>query len=75
MFGVGKNRTKFGKWLDSQGITVVQFAKECNVNRDTIGDLASKERYSPRRDTINKILKAAKKRDRNVTYETLFPPM
>ncbi|MDT3418202.1 putative transcriptional regulator [Brevibacillus aydinogluensis] len=74
MFGLGKNRTKFGKWLDEHGITIVEFAKESKVNRDTIGDLASKEGYSPRKDTINKILSAAKKRDPKVTYEKLFPP-
>ncbi|MGF9824016.1 transcriptional regulator [Brevibacillus agri] len=73
--GLGKYRTPFGKWLERNGLTSVEFAKECGVNRDTIGSMAGDRDYAPRRTTIEKVLKAARKRDERVKYEDLFPPM
>jgi putative transcriptional regulator len=73
-FGLGKFRTPFGRWLDRNGITTKEFAEECGVNRDTISSMAGNMGYAPRRTTIEKVLKAARKRDPDVTYEDLFPP-
>jgi len=75
MFGLGKPRTPFGRWLERHGITAVEFAKECGVNRDTIGSMAGDKSYAPRRTTIEKVLKAARRRDPGIRYEDLFPPM
>lgn len=75
MFGLGKYRTPFGKWLDSHRKTSVEFAKESGVHRQTIDSMAGEKGYAPRQTTINKVLKAAKKVDPKATYERLFPPM
>lgn len=74
-FGLGKKRTPFGKFLDRIGLTSVEFAKECGVHRNTIDSMAGEKGYAPRQTTIQKVLKAAKKRDPQVTYEDLFPPL
>lgn len=75
MFGLGKYRTPFGKWLDRHKKTSVEFAKECGVHRQTIDAMAGEKGYAPRQTTVHKVLKTAKKIDPEVTYEKLFPPM
>ena len=75
MFGLGKYRSPFGKWLDSHEKTSVEFAKESGVHRQTIDSMAGEKGYSPRQTTIHKVLKTAKKIDPGVTFEKLFPPM
>lgn len=72
-FGLGKYRTPFGKWLQRNDLTSVEFAKECGVHRNTIDSMAGEKGYAPRQTTVHKVLKAAKKRDPHVSYEELFP--
>ncbi len=75
MFGLGKYRTSFGKWLDRHKKTSMEFSQECGVHRQTIDSMAGDKGYAPRQTTIDKVLKAAKKIDPDATYEKLFPPM
>lgn len=74
MYGLGKYRTPFGKWLDRHKKSSVEFAKESGTHRQTIDAMAGEMGYAPRQTTIQKVLKAAKKIDPEVTYEKLFPP-
>jgi predicted transcriptional regulator len=66
MFGLGKPRSKFGKFIDSHSISIVEFAEESGVNRKTLGKACKDENYIPRQDVMKKILKAARKIDPNV---------
>jgi predicted transcriptional regulator len=66
MFGIGKPRTKLGKWLDKRGITQSWLMKETGLNKNTISDLTSDKDRSPTLKTIQKVIKALKKVDPGV---------
>lgn len=72
-FGLGKNRSKLGRWLDQRGISQSWLAKESGVNRNTINELAAGNTdRSPTTRTIGKIIKALKKVDPNVKADDFF---
>lgn len=61
MFGLGKKRTKFGKYLDRKGITQSEVAKKAKVSNDTISRLCNESDYRPKISTVSKIKKALDK--------------
>ncbi|HWO96706.1 MAG TPA: helix-turn-helix transcriptional regulator [Bacillus sp. (in: firmicutes)] len=57
MFGLGKNRSKLGKFLDSKGISQTWLANKTKISRNTINDLCDgKSERSPTTRTIKKIM-------------------
>ncbi len=72
MFGLGKKRSKLGKWLDKRGITQQWLCKEAGINKDTATRAASSDEYSPNLKTANKIIKALKKIDPNVKQDDFW---
>lgn len=73
MFGLGKKRSKLGKWLDNRGVSQSWLAKKAGVNRNTINDLAAGDNErAPTTRTISKILKALKEIDPNVKADDFF---
>lgn len=74
MFGLGKKRSKFGKFLDSHGITQERVCKETGLNRETLTKACSEE--NPKMRTITKrslVLAAKKLSGENVTIEDFWP--
>jgi predicted transcriptional regulator len=64
MWGLGKKRSKLGKWLDRNGLTQSWLAKDSKVNRNTVNALCDGENYQePQQRTLDKIMKAIKKVD------------
>ena len=57
--GLGKPyKTKFGKFLESKGITVTWLVKQTGLNRNTINKLVNeKDGYSPKLVTIKQVMK------------------
>ncbi|WP_201319120.1 transcriptional regulator [Paenibacillus sp. EPM92] len=47
-FGLGKRRTKFGKWLDREGIK----QGELPVSKNTATRLCNDPKYSPYEETV-----------------------
>jgi predicted transcriptional regulator len=73
LFGLGKKRSKLGKWLDNRGISQTWLAKRSGVNRNTINDLvAGDSERAPTTRTIGKILKALREVDPNVKSDDFF---
>ncbi|MCM3165108.1 helix-turn-helix transcriptional regulator [Metabacillus litoralis] len=73
MFGLGKKRSKLGKWLDKRGISQTWLAKRSGVNRNTINSLTSGESdREPNARTIKKILKALREIDPTVKSDDFF---
>jgi predicted transcriptional regulator len=73
VFGLGKKRSKLGKWLDKRGISQTWLAKTSGVSRTVISDLCNGEKkHSPRLETIKKIMSALKKIDPNVKPTDFF---
>lgn len=71
-FGLGKKRSRLGKWLDRHGISQVEFSKLSGVSRPTITRLCSDDNHQPNMKTANKIVKAMRKLDPDISYEDFW---
>ncbi|MCM3570641.1 helix-turn-helix transcriptional regulator [Neobacillus mesonae] len=65
MWGIGKRRSKLGKWMDHNGLEQKDLAKNANISKNTVTKACSDSDYIPRQDVIKKILKAIRKIDPN----------
>lgn len=72
MFGLGKGRTAFGKWLDKRGIKQQWLVKKSGVSRSTISQLASEEGREPTLKNARKIVKALREIDPNVNHDDFW---
>lgn len=72
MFGLGKRRTKLGKWLDRRGISQAWLKDKAGLNKNTIGDLTSDIDRSPTQKTMKKILKALREIDPNLKSDDFW---
>jgi transcriptional regulator with XRE-family HTH domain len=69
VWGWKKPRSKFGRWLDEQGIGQLEFAEKSNVSRNTISKACNDKEYIPSPKVMKKILDAARKIDSKVKRE------
>lgn len=72
MFGLGKKRTKLGKWLDRRGVSQAWLKEETGLNKNTIGDLVNNPERSPNQSTMKKILKALRNIDPKVKSDDFW---
>ena len=72
MFGLGKKRTKLGKWLDKNSVEQEWLVRKSGLGRNTIGDLANDPDRSPTTRTIQKILTALREIDPNVKSDDFW---
>jgi DNA-binding XRE family transcriptional regulator len=72
MFGLGKKRSKFGKWVDKTGLTQEEIAKKAKVGRTTISNMCKDPEYHPRISTWVKVEKALKSLGYSVKREDFF---
>lgn len=66
MFGLGKKRTKLGKYLDNRGMSQEWLSNKSKLSRETISQLCSKENKLPTMTTAKKILQALRQVDPKV---------
>lgn len=59
-FGLGKSRTKFGKWLDKKEISQIELEQKSGLSRRTISRLCNDKEYRPKFETVTKVKKALK---------------
>lgn len=71
-FGLGKPRTKFGKWVDRIGLTQNEIAEKSKIGRTTISNMCSDPDYSPRIATWVKIQRALKSFGYDVDRDDFF---
>jgi transcriptional regulator with XRE-family HTH domain len=73
MFGLGKNRSKLGKWLDQRGITQQWLVKKSGLGRNTISDLTTEDNErEPNAKTMKKILSALREVDPKVKSDDFW---
>jgi predicted transcriptional regulator len=65
MWGIGKPRTKLGKWLDKRSIEQQELEKVSKVSRKTITKACNDKDYIPGPGVMKKILKAIRQIDPN----------
>lgn len=61
MFGLGKPRSRFGRFLDSHGISQQEVADKSGVSRGTISRLCQGDKFEPKIKNAMKIVKALRK--------------
>ncbi|MED1954611.1 helix-turn-helix transcriptional regulator [Brevibacillus centrosporus] len=71
-WGLGKERSRLGRWLDQRGITQQWLSRETELNRATISRIASDDEYTPNLRTVQKIIKALKKVDPRVSQDDFW---
>ncbi|MEH6943667.1 helix-turn-helix domain-containing protein [Bacillus sp. JJ722] len=60
LFGLGKKRTKFGRWIDRKEISQFEVEQLSGLSRRTISRLCNDCDYVPKYETVSKIKKALK---------------
>lgn len=60
-FGLGKSRTKFGKFVDRKGLTQIDLEEKAGLSRRTISRLCNDKEYRPKYETVTKVKKALRK--------------
>ncbi|OMF54663.1 transcriptional regulator [Paenibacillus rhizosphaerae] len=65
-YGLGKRRSKLGRWFDARGMKQGWLIDNAGVNKNTASALCNDPNYSPTLPTIRKIIKALRRIDPNV---------
>lgn len=72
MYGLGKQRSKLGKWLDARGIRQSWLSKQAQLSEDTITDLCKYDSKLPTGRTMKKILQALRQVDPKVKQDDFW---
>lgn len=73
VFGLGKPRSRFGKFLDKNNLSQQDIVKESGVNRGTISRICQGDAFQPSLKNGNKIIRALKKlTGKNVDYNDFW---
>jgi DNA-binding XRE family transcriptional regulator len=70
--GLGKPRTRLGKWIDQRKIKQEELAKNAGINRDTVSEACSKDGYTPSSIVMKKILKALRDVDPSIRADQFW---
>jgi putative transcriptional regulator len=70
-FGIGKDRSKLGRYIDQHGISQKELEKS-GVSRATISRLCSSDEHQPNMSTARKLLNYLRKIDKRVDYKDFF---
>lgn len=70
-FGIGKDRSRLGRYIDQHGISQKELEKS-GVSRATISRLCTDDDHQPTMSTAKKIINFLKKIDKNITYDDFF---
>ncbi|MBM7592230.1 helix-turn-helix transcriptional regulator [Brevibacillus fulvus] len=70
--GLGKPRSKFGRWLDSERISQEELVRISGVNKSTISRLCSGDAFKPSMKSALKIISALRRVGKNVDYEDFW---
>jgi hypothetical protein len=60
VFGLGKPRSKFGKFLDSNGIQQERVREIARLNKDTVSKVCNDDGYLPSGRTMKALIDAIK---------------
>lgn len=73
LFGLGKKRSRLGKWLELHGKTQEWLARQSGLGRNTVAYLASEDDRAPNAKTMQKILNTLRTVDPNVKAHDFWP--
>lgn len=65
-------RSKFGRWLDREGITQQEFCDQSKISRATLSVICNRKDYSPSPKILKKLMDQVKKIDRSKEPDDFF---
>lgn len=71
-FGLGRPRSKFGKWIEDSGLTQQEVSKRSGVSDATISELARKDDVRPSWRTRKKLRNALRDFDEEFSDEDFW---
>jgi hypothetical protein len=71
-FELGKRRSKFGKWIDSKGISQEDIRRQTKLGNGTLTSLCNDSEYVPRISTWVKVQRALKSMGYEVDRDKFF---
>jgi hypothetical protein len=72
MSGLGKPRSKLGRWMDSRGIKQGWLIRKARVSKGTATSACGDKNYIPTGSTMKKILKALREIDPSVKADQFW---
>ncbi|MDP5275255.1 helix-turn-helix domain-containing protein [Chengkuizengella axinellae] len=72
MFGLGKPRSNFGKWIDRKGLKQQWISNKSGVSHGTISQLAINDDRVPTYRNAQKIIKALREVDPSVKADQFW---
>lgn len=72
MFGLGKDRTILGKWLDNKGIKQEWLILKSGLNKNTVRLVCNDTEHIPSGKTMQKIIKALREVDPSVRADEFW---
>lgn len=72
MFGLGKKRSKFGKFLDRHSITQEKLSELSGVNKNTLSRISNSGDSRPSLKNAAKIIKTLKKEGYRCDYDDFW---
>lgn len=72
MFGIGKPRSKFGKWVDKNGIMQREIAKKAKISEMSLTRMCNDKDYVPKISTWVKVQRALKSMGYDVDRDNFF---
>lgn len=66
-FGLGKSRSKFGKYIDKHDIKQIEIEQLTGLSRGTISRVCNDREYRPKFETVQKIKNALRELGHDVS--------
>lgn len=71
-WGIGKQRSKVGKFIDSHGYTQEDLMRVSRISRNTVSAICSNPEYIPSTQSLRKLMPALRKLDPNVKVTDFY---
>jgi predicted transcriptional regulator len=72
LFGLGKPRSKFGKWVDRNGIVQKEIAEKAKLSEMSVSRMCNEKDYVPKVSTWVKVQRALKSMGYEVDRDRFF---
>jgi predicted transcriptional regulator len=72
LFGLGKPRSKFGKWVDKNGIVQKEIAEKAKLSEMSVSRMCNEKDYVPKVSTWVKVQRALKSMGYEVDRDRFF---
>ncbi len=72
MFGLGKPRTRLGRFLDDEDISQEEIISLTGISKNTVTQICNEKDYRPQENTMKKVIKALKREGFDVEMDDFW---